>query len=187
MLAGSVAIFSLVMGLLLAAFRRAPPAGGDAVPKLETVWIYWFGIAFPVVVLAVLLTYGLVLGEALLPRTSNETVRVRAEARQWAWTFSYADAPGRRTHGVLHIPARKPVDVAISTTDVVHSFWVPRLGGKLDAIPGHVNILRIEATTPGRYSGVSAEFSGDGYGGHSFEVVAHDPDQWSAFLMRGHE
>ncbi len=55
------------------------------------------------------------------------------------------------------------MDVQITTTDVIHSFWAPRLAGKLDAIPGHVNVLRIEADTPGDYAGVSAEFSGPGY------------------------
>ncbi|MDX2201260.1 MAG: cytochrome B [Hyphomicrobiaceae bacterium] len=187
MLSGSVVIFAFVMVLLVMAWRRAPPDGGDESRALERLWVHRLGIAFPVVVLAALLVYGLVIGEALLPRASDTTVVVRAEARQWAWTFGYADAPGRRTPGVLHIPARRPVDVEITTLDVVHSFWVPRLAGKLDAIPGHVNRLRLEADAPGRYAGVSAEFNGNGYGTHAFEVVAHDPAGWKAFIERGGE
>jgi cytochrome c oxidase subunit 2/cytochrome aa3-600 menaquinol oxidase subunit 2 len=123
-----------------------------------------------------------VIGERLLPRPSPEVVEVSAEARQWEWSFGYADAPGRRTDTVLHIPAGRPVDVAITSADVLHSFWVPRLAGKLDAVPGHVNVLRIEAGAPGDYAGVSAEYSGPGYREHGFTVRAHDPAAWAAFL-----
>jgi len=108
---------------------------------------------------------------------------VQAEARQWAWRFSYSDAPDLVTDSVLHIPAGRPVDVEITSLDVVHSFWIPRLAGKLDALPGHVNVLRIEASAPGTYAGQSAEFSGAGYLGHVFTVEAHDPDSWVRFLQ----
>src|SRR5688500_2123581 len=120
--------------------------------------------------LAALTVYGLVIGERLLPRDAPDLVTVEAEGRQWAWTFRYADAPGRVTDGILHIPAGRPVDVAITSADVLHSFWVPRLAGKLDAIPGHVNVLRIEAAAPGDFAGVSSEYNGPGYREHAFTV-----------------
>lgn len=169
------------MALVLAALRRRPPAGTDDTGA-ERVWLWGLGLAFPAVTLVALTTYGLVVGERLLPRDAPDLVTVRAEARQWAWTFAYADAPGRTTEGVLHIPAGRPVDVEITSADVLHSFWVPRLAGKLDAIPGHVNVLRLEAFAPGRYDGVSAEFNGTGYRDHAFAVEAHDPAAWAAFL-----
>ena len=177
LLAGATAIFLFVMALLALALRRQPSEGGG-----ERIWLAGLGLAFPGVVLAALLAYGLVVGERLLPRPSPEVVAVGAEGRQWAWRFTYADAPGRATEGVLHIPAGRPVDVAITTADVIHAFWVPRLAGKLDAIPGHVNVLRIEAWAPGDYAGVSAEYSGPGYAGHGFTVRAHDETRWAAFL-----
>lgn len=170
--------------LLLALAWRRPSRAGDR-DASERLWIIGFGLAFPGAVLAALLAYGLVIGERLLPREGAAAARVQAEARQWSWTFSYADAPGRSTVGILHIPAGRPVDVAITTADVIHSFWVPRLAGKLDAIPGHVNVLRIEADAPGTYAGRSSEFSGPGYDDHVFTVVAHDPDRWRAFLEGG--
>ncbi|WP_368373004.1 cytochrome c oxidase subunit II [Rubellimicrobium arenae] len=179
LLAGAVAIFGLVMGLLALAFRPRESTGGDRV------WIVGLGLVFPLAVLGSLLAYGLVVGERLLPREAPDLVTVRAEGRQWAWSFSYADAPDRVTEGVLHIPAGRPVDVEITTVDVIHSFWVPRLAGKLDAIPGHVNRLRIEAWAPGEYAGVSSEYSGPGYREHVFTVRAHDAEGWSAFLAGG--
>src|SRR5690606_23251924 len=138
-------------------------------------------------VLAALLAYGLVIGERLLPRVGDDVVTVHAEARQWSWTFAYDDAPGVETEDVLHIPAGRPVDVAVTSADVIHSFWVPRLAGKLDAIPGHTNILRVQADAPGEYAGQSGEFSGTGYLGHKFVVVAHDGPGWERFLAGGAE
>lgn len=177
MLAGAVAILGLVAGLIAGAFRRG--GGGATSTRL---WIVGLGLIFPMSVLAGLLAYGLVVGERLLPRDDAAAVSVRAEARRWSWSFAYDDAPGLVTRNVLHIPAGRPVDVSITTADVIHSFWVPRLAGKLDAIPGHVNVLRIEAALPGRYAGRSAEFSGPGYAGHAFAVIAHDAAGWRGFL-----
>ncbi|MBX9464349.1 MAG: cytochrome C oxidase subunit II [Aquamicrobium sp.] len=180
MLLGAMAIFALVVALLALAFRsgRAPRTQVAS----ERVWIVGLGLAFPAAVLLSLLAYGLWAGERLLPREAADVARVHAQAERWSWTFSYDDAPGRTTTDILHIPASRPVDVAITTTDVIHSFWVPRLAGKLDAIPGHVNVLRLEADVAGTYAGLSAEYSGPGYDRHSFTVIAHTPDSWRAFL-----
>ncbi|WP_246045562.1 cytochrome c oxidase subunit II [Rubellimicrobium roseum] len=179
LLGGATLIFLFVMVLLALAMRRRD-APGQA--SGERVWIVGLGLAFPLTVLAALLAYGLVVGERLLPRPGPGVVDVGAEGRQWDWHFTYADAPGRMTEGVLHIPAGRPVDVAITSADVIHSFWVPRLAGKLDAIPGHVNVLRIEAWVPGDYAGVSSEYNGPGYTGHDFTVRAHDEAAWADFL-----
>lgn len=183
MLAGAGAIFALVMALVGLAFVRK--RGPVDETRHERLWVIKLGIIFPAVVLLALLIYGLIAGESLLPRQGPDVIRVTAEARRSQWTFGYADAPGRTTQHVLHIPAGRPVDVAITSSDVIHSFWAPRLAGKIDAIPGHVNVLRIEADAPGAYAGRSAEFSGVGYDGFAFTVVAHDPAAWSRFIGGG--
>lgn len=183
MFGGAVSIFALVMVLLALGFRKRAPTVNEA--GHERLWVIKLGIAFPVIVLLALLGYGLVIGERLLPRVGPDVVSVGAEARRMAWTFSYTDAPGVRTENVLHIPAGRPIDVAVTTADVIHSFWVPRLAGKIDAIPGHVNVLRIEADKPGVYAGLSAEFSGPGYDHFAFTLVAHDADGWENFLAGG--
>ncbi|MGR3467201.1 MAG: cytochrome c oxidase subunit II [Shimia sp.] len=177
MLIGATAIFALVMVLLALAFR----SGGDGTAR-ERLWIVGLGLAFPLTGLAALLVYGLTVGERLLPHAGPEVVTVGAEARQWEWRFAYADRPGVVTRDVLHIPAGRPVDVEITTVDVIHSFWVPRLAGKLDAIPGRVNVLRLEADAPGRLAGLSSEYSGPGYAWHGFDVIVHDNAGWRAFL-----
>ncbi len=176
LLLGAVVIFVAVMALLAWAMVR--PQGRTS----ERVWFWGLGLAFPMLVLSALTVHGLVVGERLLARSAEGVVTVRAEARQWAWSFGYADAPGRVTEDLLHIPAGRPVDVEIGSVDVVHSFWVPRLAGKLDAIPGRINVLHLQADRPGDYAGVGAEFSGYGYLDHVFTVRAHDPAAWAAFL-----
>jgi len=182
MLVGGLAILGFVLALLTAALLRRPAGDDDSGTP---VWLWTLGLGFPIVTLSALTVYGLVIGERLLPRDAPDLVTVEAEARQWAWSFGYPDAPGLQTEGILHIPAGRPVDVRITSRDVVHSFWVPRLAGKLDALPGHINTLRIEAAAPGSYAGQSAEFSGAGYLGHVFTVQAHDPDAWDRFLAEG--
>lgn len=183
MLIGAAAIFALVAVLLVMAFRRSEEhPGAEADARHERIWIKAMGLGFTLTVLAALTVWGIHIGERLLPRPGPEVVSVGATGAQWTWRFTYADAPGRQTEGVLHIPAGRPVDVGIESADVIHSFWVPRLAGKLDAVPGHTNVLRIQADAPGDYAGQSAEFSGPGYTGHRFTVRAHDEAGWDAFL-----
>ncbi|WP_231757499.1 cytochrome c oxidase subunit II [Microbulbifer elongatus] len=181
MLAGSALIAIIVAALIWRSFYSTP---NPDKPRSRTlrIWIHGLGLAFPISVLAALLIYALVVGERLLPHHDTQVVRVHAIAQQWRWQFTYAERPNYVSEGILHIPAGRPVDVAITTRDVIHSFWVPRLAGKLDAIPGHVNTLRIEADAPGLYHGQSAEFSGAGYTGHTFVVQAHSAADWARFL-----
>ena len=181
LLSGATLIFVLVTGLVALPFLRRKGTASER-HEIRT-WVIGLGLAFPMTVLAALLAYGLVIGERLLPHPGDEVVEVAATDSRDGWIFTYSDAADRTTSAVLHIPAGRPVDVAITTEDVIHSFWVPRLAGKLDAIPGHVNVLRIEADAPGTYQGLSAEFSGPGYADLTFTVTAHDGAGWRAFLV----
>lgn len=180
MLVGAGLVFAFVMVLVALAFRAGDAAVDEG--QRERLWLVKLGIAFPSVVLLALLAYGLVVGERLLPHAGPDVVGVGAEARRMVWSFRYDDVPHLTTENILHIPAGRPVDVSITSVDVVHSFWVPRLAGKMDAIPGHVNVLRIEADVPGTYAGRSAEFSGPGYDHFTFTLVAHDAAGWERFV-----
>ncbi len=178
MFAGGSVIFLLVIAVLALALRR-PGRGEASVRK----WIIGGGILFPSTVLIALLAFGIVTGERLLPRAGPDVVEVAAEGRQWQWHFTQPGQRGQsiRTEGTLHIPAGRPVDVVLTTRDVIHAFWVPRLAGKMDAIPGHRNVLRIEAAAAGIYEGVCAEYCGIGHARHAFRVIALDPADWSRF------
>ncbi|MFZ5783698.1 MAG: cytochrome c oxidase subunit II [Pseudomonadota bacterium] len=178
MLAGATALTLLVLALLALAFRRRARTGQSS-PGL---WIGWLGVAMPIMVLTVLVGAGLILGERVMVPGLSGAVVIEATGRQWSWEFSHRGSHGTAvTQDVLHMPAGRPVELHVAAVDVIHSFWVPRLAGKLDAIPGQVNVLRLQVTQPGVFEGQCAEFCGRGHSGHLFRVVAHDEAGWAAF------
>jgi len=83
-----------------------------------------------------------------------------------------------------HMPAGTPVDILVTSQDVIHAFWIPRFAGKIDAVPGHVNRLRIQADQPGRYAGQCNEFCGLGHAGMRFDVIVHRPEEFAAALAQ---
>lgn len=179
MLAGASLLFTLVMVLLWLSLRRGRPLA--AVPERR--WLLHGGLLLPAIVLPPLAVYGFVVGERTLARTGEPALRVEAIGERWRWRFAYPDAPpGPGTADVLHIPAGREVEVLVRSTDVIHSFWVPRLAGKIDAIPGRMNRIRITATAPGTYPGLCAEFCGRHHAEMVFAVVAHAPDAYAPAL-----
>jgi cytochrome c oxidase subunit II len=180
MLAGAAALFALVIGLFLAAVGR--PGWGSGVSPMR--WIVLGGLVLPAGVLLPLIAYGLITGEQLLPLPGQTPQRIEAEARQWGWTFRYPDHGGIETKGVLHLPAGTPVDMAVTSKDVIHAFWIPQFAGKIDALPGHVNHLRIQVDRPGRYDGLCNEFCGLGHAGMRFVIIAYRPEEYAAALAQ---
>lgn len=184
MLGGSAVLSLFVFVLLALAFRRRGRARGrDGATPNARLWLGWLGLAMPLTVLLALLSYALTVGGRSLPIPRTDAVAIDVVARQYAWDVGYPG--GRRTQDVLHIPAGRPVDLRIRATDVIHSLWIPRLAGKMDAIPGHTNVLRIEADRPGTYRGECAEYCGVGHKDHDFAVIAHDAAGWAAFIGEG--
>ena len=167
MLGGSAVITLMMVILIALAFGRPKDTG-------SRVWTHGMGLWFSMTVLTALLVAGLWVGERIQPRNDG-AVTVRAHAFQWGWTFSHEAADGTTVEStdLLHIPAGVPVDVLITSEDVIHSFWVPRLAGKMDAIPGRTNRARLQADEPGEYDGLCAEFCGLQHAGMRFSVQAH--------------
>ncbi len=170
MLIGSIVLFALVAVLLALAFLR-PGAGRGTPPGW---WLAGGGLALPTLVLTPLLVYALWSGERLFAAPSGAPP-IEVVARQFEWRFGYPGANGEAAHStnVLHIVAGERVRLRVSSEDVIHSFWVPRLAGKIDAIPGHVNTLQISADAPGVYRGLCAEFCGTAHLEMQFSVHAH--------------
>jgi cytochrome c oxidase subunit 2 len=133
------------------------------------------GVAFPTVVLALLLVFGL----SLLPswaETDEPDLRIHVRPEQYWWRLSYEMPDGSRveTANELHLPVDAVAEFVLTSTDVIHSLWIPALGGKMDAIPGRTNVLRLEPTKPGIYRGVCAEFCGPSHALMAFPVEVHD-------------
>ncbi|WEX10905.1 cytochrome c oxidase subunit II [Chelativorans sp. AA-79] len=184
MFAGSVLLFTLVMGLFVLTMLR--PGFGSVVSART--WIVSGGLLMPVPILTLLVYYSLFQGERLLPQKDGtvQPLRIEAKARQWEWEFHYLnESSAPSTVNVLHIPAGQPVDVIAVSEDVIHSFWVPRLGGKVDATPGHAAQVRLLADRAGRFGGLCAEYCGRGHAGMRFWVEAHEPEDFAALAEKG--
>jgi cytochrome c oxidase subunit II len=180
MLAAAAGLFALIMILFSLVILR-PGWGSGTSP---TRWIVLGGLCLPAAILTPLVAYALFVGEQLLPRTTVEPMRVEAVAHQWSWTFSYPGHAGIKTEGIMHLPAGVPVNVFVRSLDVIHAFWIPRLAGKIDAVPGHVNLVRIQADVPGRYQGLCNEFCGNGHSGMRFDVIVHPAAEFDAAIAK---
>ena len=192
--AGSIATLSwvliamavAVLGVVLAALWIALFGGASLKARLGGQTMVWAGgIVFPVVVLSALLIYGLSLTRNLTSPLPADAMRVRITGEMWWWRVAYLDAKGQPfmlDANELHIPAGRPVLVELESNDVIHSFWVPRLSGKLDMVPGRRNTLPIQADKPGVYAGQCAEYCGGPHALMGFVVVAHAPAEFGAWL-----
>jgi cytochrome c oxidase subunit 2 len=146
--------------------------------------VRWFGLILPAAVLLLLLVWGLVLVRGLSGIQGDE-LRMRVSGNIYWWRVSYLDAAGREIHAdanELHIPVGRPVVVDMVSEDVIHSFWVPKLNGKMDMVPGRTNRLKLQADRAGVYGGQCAEFCGGAHALMGFVVVAHAPDDWQRWL-----
>ncbi|HEX7061188.1 MAG TPA: c-type cytochrome [Woeseiaceae bacterium] len=162
------------------------------------------GIVFPMVALSVLLglavyvmSFGgsagrgtglrLHVDEAMASEAARESgLAIAVSGERWWWRVTYVLPDGRRFESAneLRLPVGEPVPVLLTSPDVIHSFWVPKLAGKLDMIPGRVNTQTITATEPGVSRGQCAEYCGGAHALMAFYVVAMPPDEFSAWLAR---
>lgn len=142
------------------------------------------GFVFPVIALSLLLLFTLPIGDALTT-PAGRPLRIEVVGRLWWWQVRYPDAPEGAAvvaANELHLPVGQPVELALTTADVIHSFWVPALAGKVDMLPGRVNVLRLQADAAGIFRGQCAEFCGAQHANMAFFAVAHPPDEFEAWL-----
>ena len=183
MFAGAALILALVSVLAaLAVFAPARVRGWLGDRRV----VVWGGIAFPVVVLTALLVYGLwVLGTAAARTATPGGPVIEVTGEQWWWRVRYLDAEGRplfETANEVRLPVGRTVEFRLRAADVIHSFWVPVLGGKLDMIPGRENVLRLRADAPGTFRGQCAEYCGGPHALMAFGVVAMESEAFQGWM-----
>jgi cytochrome c oxidase subunit 2 len=143
------------------------------------------GVAFPVVVLSGFLIYGLAVLQAGSARAArSEGPEIAIAGKQWWWRVVYTDAEGRKVESAneLRLPVGRRVTLLLTSDDVIHSFWAPRFGGKLDMIPGRTLRLTLEAKAPGIGRGQCAEYCGGAHAFMSFYAIAMPPAEFDAWL-----
>ncbi len=183
MFAGATAILLLVMVLALYAVfrktdqRRAPSANALIIAG---------GIALPVITLSSLLIYTVHAMGELRAQPATGIPQIEVIGNRWWWDVHYRAADGRTVASAneIRIPAGQPVAIALRTNDVIHSFWVPNLAGKLDLIPGRTNRITVQANAPGTFRGQCAEYCGAQHARMAFIVIAEPPQQHAAWLQR---
>lgn len=180
----AVATFFIVEGALVFMVLRYRDRGGERTgpeqvhgnTRLEIAWtivpaLLLAGIAVP--------TVSTILDLAKKP--TGDFLRVEVKAHQWWWEYNYP-ADGVTTANELHIPVGKPVYISLRSEDVIHSFWVPKLAGKQDVVPGRTNYLTIEASHPGRYQGQCTEYCGLSHANMRLLVVAESREDFEDWL-----
>ena len=139
------------------------------------------GVILPMIVLTALfaLTLGTMAVLALDDTPTELTVEVTGF--RWWWEVRYPDQ-GFVTANEIHIPIGQPVRFSLASADVIHSFWVPELGGKMDLLPGQTNAFWLQADTPGEYRGQCAEFCGRQHANMAILVIAHEREDFEAWV-----
>ncbi|MEO8727256.1 MAG: cytochrome c oxidase subunit II [Acidobacteriaceae bacterium] len=151
-------------------------------------WIAIGGFGIPLIILTVVFVVGLT-GMSAFPMhdqaaESPSTPDIRIVGHQWWWEVKYVGGPVDQqftTANEIHIPVGRPVNLELQSGDVIHSFWVPKLQGKMDLVPGYTNHLRIQADHAGTYRGQCTQYCGAQHAHMAIIVVAQEPDEYEAW------
>lgn len=179
------AVFVLVEGLVIwVSFRYRRRSDSDSPTQIHGSTKLEIGWTVAPALLLAFVGVGTVANISKLDQIPKgpDVMQVKVVGHQWWWEFDYADK-GIVTANELHIPVGERVDVRITSADVIHSFWPPKLAGKLDAIPGRLNHMQIktQGVTPGTYWGQCAEYCGLSHANMRLKVVVHSKAGYAAW------
>lgn len=177
MAGGTVVVWLGMVALTVYALR----GGKSANPK-------WFiiggGAIFPTVVLAVLLVYGLAMLPPLIAPAPPGSLKIAVTGEQWWWRVRY-QPPGEQEvvlANEIRLPVNEPVEFELDSPDVIHSFWIPSIGGKMDMIPGRKTRLTLNPTRTGTFRGQCAEYCGTSHALMAFYVVVMEKAEFARWL-----
>lgn len=184
MLGLGVAVFAVFAVLLaMALFRRPADEGepGREAPNLVRRWIVAGGVVMPLIVLIVVFGATLWALRAVPNTAPPGALVIEIVGHQYRWEVHYPQE-GITTTNEVHLPVGRPVAFQLTSADVIHSFWVPPLGGKMDLLPDGVNTLVLQADEPGEHVSRCAEFCGLYHANMTLVVVAESPEQFAAWV-----
>jgi cytochrome c oxidase subunit 2 len=174
--------------LLLVGLFRHPRTPGMYAPLPEenhartvNLWVVGGGIVFPILVLISLIALTVGALRVIPTVAPSNALVIEVTGHQWWWEVHYLEEK-ITLQDEIRIPAGQPVQVRLSSADVIHSFWAPELHGKFDLIPGRTQAFVLQADQPGEYRGQCAEFCGRRHARMTFVVVAMLPEEFTTWL-----
>lgn len=180
---GAGTVVWLVM-IALAAHSVRSSAEGPAIRRTR-ILIIGGGTIVPTIVLTVLLLYSLPMLSDLLARPPEGSLQINVRGKMWWWRVTYLDGPeGDRIElaNEIRLPVGEPVEFILSSDDVIHAFWIPSLGGKMDMFPGRTTRLTLHPTKTGVFRGACAEYCGASHALMNFDVIVMERDRFSEWL-----
>jgi cytochrome c oxidase subunit 2 len=178
LLVGAAVIWTTVIGAAVYAHRR------KAQPDLERQarqFIIWGGAIFPTLLVGALLVWGLVILRDITSDQGDLTLRVDGE--RWWWRVIYEGPDGEfETANEIRLPVDQTALFRLTADDVIHSFWVPALGGKMDMIPGRETTLALTPVKTGIWGGLCAEFCGGAHALMRFDAIVMEQEAFDAWL-----
>jgi cytochrome c oxidase subunit II len=178
-----VIIAALVLIAILRRARGGAVAGNALIEGEARGWIP-IGVGLSTIVLVGLVVWTSVTMARIANPPSEPALSIAVRGHQWWWEFAYLnDDPSKTfvTANEIHIPVGKPVRFALEGEDVIHTFWVPSLGGKIQLIPGQTNVTWLEADRPGVYRGQCSQFCGQQHAHMILSVFADQPEAFEAW------
>lgn len=180
MAAGTAIIWTIVVSLTFYSIYAAPGRRNLQASLL----IITGGAVVPTVVLSILLTYGLAMMPEMLAPAPEGSLKIAVTGEQWWWRVRYVSPTGEAIvlANEIHLPVDEPVEFQLESADVIHSFWIPSLGGKVDMIPGRRTRLKLEPTRTGVFRGACAEYCGASHALMTFYVVVTSKEDFESWL-----
>jgi cytochrome c oxidase subunit 2 len=190
-LIGFLAVSAVVWGLLVWVVARNHGSFAEHAPlhdrHLGMSWVAIAGFVLPGITFAAIFVATLRVMDRFPHAHHEMKPEIRITGRQWWWDVEYLDGPiTLHVHDAneIHIPIGRPVEIELDSVDVIHSFWAPRLHGKVDLVPGLHNHISVEASQAGDFPGACAEYCGMEHANMRFVVVAEAPAAHAQFLER---
>ena len=182
----AVVVVIIAALVLIAIFRRARGGIVAETPLLEGEASGWIsiGVGLSTVVLVGLVVWTSMTMAGIANAPTEPALSIEVRGHQWWWEFAYLnDDPSKTfvTANEIHIPVGKPVRFALKGEDVIHTFWVPSLGGKIQLIPGQTNLTWLEADKPGVYRGQCSQYCGQQHAHMVLTVFADTSDAYEAW------
>jgi cytochrome c oxidase subunit 2 len=185
------AMYLIVLGVLVWAILRRNPRGADNAPTqvpladrpLSRGLVAWLIIVLAG--LSVLIVASFFVERDLASARARETLIVRVTGHQWWWRIEYRDPSSGtwiETANELHLPAGRTARIELGSADVIHSFWVPNVAGKIDVIPGRANSVDVTPRRTGWFRGQCAEFCGLQHAHMAFDVKVESPAEFATWL-----